>query len=73
MCLPKKNACFKAFITDDFVIVLDRDTEHQAYNAVPVEIVGTVVGSMVKESGDIFKFHAELCNHSVINTDKYRL
>jgi len=54
-------------------MVPDRDTEHQAYKAVPIEIVGTVVGSMVKESGDIFKFLAELCNHIVINTDKYLL
>ena len=54
-------------------MVPDRDTEHQAYKVVTVEIVGTVVGSMVKESGDIYKFSAKLCNHSVINTDKYRL
>lgn len=56
-----------------FYHVPDRNTEHQAYKAVSVEIVGTVVGSMVKENGDIFKFSAELWNHSVINTDKYLL
>ena len=57
----------------DFIMLPDLDTEHQVYKAVPVEIVGTVVDSMVKYSGDIFKFPVKLCNHSVINTDKYLL
>lgn len=52
-------------------MILDRDTEQQAYKAVPVKIVGTVVDSMVKDSIEISKFHAELCNHSAIYTDKY--
>ena len=42
-----------------FIMVPDRNAEHQAYKAVPIEIVGIVMRSMVKKLGHIFKFQAD--------------
>jgi len=42
-----------------FIMVPDWNAEHQAYKAVPIEIVGIVMRSMVKKLGHIFKFQAD--------------
>ncbi|MDE7187676.1 MAG: hypothetical protein K2O13_09250 [Lachnospiraceae bacterium] len=36
-----------------------RDTEHKADKAAAVEVIGTIMGGMVKQSGDILKHSAE--------------
>lgn len=43
-----------------FLFVPNRDAEHQAYKTVSIQIIGAIVGSMIKQFGYIFKLPAKL-------------
>ena len=45
--------------------------EHNADKAVPVKIVGTIIGSVVKQSGAGLEFCAVLFHHGIINGKEY--
>ena len=54
-------------------MIPDRNTEHDTYKAMPIEIAGTIVCSMVKKLWDICKFSTGFGDRCVVNTQKHRL
>ena len=43
-------------LIDHFAVIPDRNTQHQAYKTVSIQVVRAVMNGIVKEFGYVFKF-----------------
>ena len=58
---------------EDFPIPVYREREQETDHTMPIEIIGTIVSSMVIEFGTQLKVFAEFFYHGIVNGEKKRL